>query len=318
MANEAGSSLIVDGAGREITIPDNPGIATLASVYAVAVPFVVALKIDDRAVALNPKSNFWKTADSNLANLRSVGRGKVDLEALANLEPTALIHRTNDTATIKAVSKLGIDVICIKVENIDDIKYTLTILGKYFGAEEQASEVTNWIDSKFKKLEEIVSEVPEKGRKTALVMGGSLGRVAGADMLQSWMIEKAGGVPVVKEAKDHNWVNIGNEQIFNYNPDFIFTTSSTALNYSIDEVLRNTNWQSLKSVAAKNIFTIPSKLDSWDIPGLSCILGSFYMLHKMYPDYFGANELKVEANEYYNFMFGKNVDELLDIDWSTI
>ena len=306
---------VIDGAGRSIDMPADAENATIASVYAVAVPFFCALDICDRVLAVNVKSNFWTTADADLAAAGTVGRGVVDLEKLASYAPTALVHRSNDPETVEAVEKLGVDVICITVENMEDIKSTLRMLGKYFAAEEKAEETVEWIEAKYKYIEDIVAQIPESERKTAILMGGELGRVAGNDMLQSWMIEKAGGICVTDEGLNHNWINVGVEKIFQWNPDYIFCTSSTARNYTAEELFADDAWSAVSAVKGKNIYVIPTQYDSWDMPGISCVLGTFYMLHEMYPDYFSVSDLEDEVDSYYRFMFGRCFDDLLGLDW---
>ena len=299
-------------------IPINNSDTTIASVYAVSVPFIVALELTDKVVAINVKSNFWNKANENLNNAGTVGRGTVDLEKLATYNPGVFIHRSNDLETVEAVEKLGVDVICITVENIDDVKNTLTMLGTYFQKETRANEVNNWIDSKIQYIDKVVSTIPENERKTTLLMGGEEGRVAGNDMLQTWMIEKAGGIPVIDEGEDHNWINIGVEKIFAYNPDVLFCTSSTSRNYKTDELINDPAWSAMKAIKNKELYVIPCANDSWDMPGISCILGIMYMTYKMYPEYFPLENLKEEVDEYYNFMFGKTFDEELKIDWENI
>ena len=294
---------VLDGAGRIVELPDDPASATIASVYAVSVPFLVALGLSDRTVAVNPKSKFWTNADEALSK-SSVGRGTVDLEKLAEYAPTALIHRSNDPETVAAVENLGVDVVCITVEDMEDIEATLTMLGKYFGAEDRAEEVIGWLRGKFDKVAGIVETIPASERKTALLMGGELGRVAGDDMLQSWMLAQAGGIPVADEGADHNWINVGVETVFRWNPEYIFCTSSTGLDYDENDMLSDPAWNAVKAVQAGNVCTVPAKLDSWDIPGLSCCLGTMYMLYTMYPDYFSAEEFQAEIDDYYSFMFG--------------
>ena len=306
---------IIDGAGRKVTIKENNKDATIASVYAVAVPFLVSLKITDRVKAVNVKTNFWKNANEDLKNAESVGRGTVDLEKLASFSPTAFIHRSNDPKTVEAVEKLGIDVICITVENVEDVKYTLKILGEYFGVNDNANKTIEWIDKKFTYIKSIVDAIPMEERKTALLMGGELGRVAGSDMLQSWMIEKAGGIPVVKEGENHNWINIGVEKVFVYNPDVIFCTSSTSRNYSCEELIKDNAWSALKAIRNNNIFVVPAENDSWDMPGISCVLGTMYMLRKMYPNYFSIDDFEDQVDDYYRFMFGRCFDIELNLDW---
>ena len=305
----AGDNQVLDGAGRILDIPSEPEKATIASVYAVSVPFIEALGLGDRVLAINVKSNFWKEADPALGKAGTVGRGAVDLEALASFNPTVLIHRSNDNETVEAVQRINIPVLCITVEDMDDITETLTMMGRYFGAEDRAAEVIQWMDGKFQMIDSIVAKIPEGERKTVLVLGGESGRIAADDMLQAWMAEKAGGKYVAENtANNRNWVNVGVEQIFTWNPQFIFATSSTPLDYSIDELMADDAWSAVEAVKSAQFHQIPAKLDSWDIPGVSCVIGTMYMLHKMYPEHFTQTQLEQEVAEYYEFMFGKTFE----------
>ena len=307
----ASSSLgtVTDGSGAVLAIPENNTETAIASVYAVSVPFIVALGLSDRVKAINVKSKFWTDNVEALGKAGSVGRGVVDLEALAKLAPVVLIHRSNDPKTVEAVKALGIDVLCVKAENLDDIKSTLVLMGKYFGVSARADEVCKWMDTKFAYIDSIVQTIPEDMRVTALVIGGELSRVAGGDMLQSWMIEKAGGVCVADGVgKDHNWLDVGVETIFEWNPDFLFCTGSTALNYSVDGLYKDSSWSSVNAVKNGKVFRVPATSDAWDMPGISCVIGTMYMLHEMYPDYFSAEELQTQIDDYYSFMFGKAFD----------
>ena len=304
-----GENQVLDGAGRILDIPAEPEKATIASVYAVSVPFIEALGLGDRVLAINVKSNFWKEADPALADAGNVGRGAVDLEALAAFSPSVLIHRSNDSETVEAVQRIDIPVLCITVEDMEDITETLTMMGRYFGAEERAAEVITWMDGKFQMIDEIVAQIPEADRKTVLVLGGEAGRIAADDMLQAWMAEKAGGIYVAENTADNrNWVNVGVEQVFTWNPDFIFATSSTPLDYSIEELMEDDAWSAVEAVKENHFHQIPAKLDSWDIPGVSCVIGTMYMLHKMYPEYFSQAQLEQEVAEYYEFMFGRTFE----------
>ena len=304
-----GENTIVDGAGAVLEIPENNTETTIASVYAVSVPFIVALGLSDRVAAINVKSRFWTDNVETLSQAGSVGRGVVDLEALAKLAPIVLVHRSNDPETVEAVNALGIDVLCITAEDLDDIKYTLTMMGEYFGASDRASEVSAWMDAKFDYIDAIVETIPENQRVSALVMGGELGRIAGGDMLQSWMIEKAGGICVADGVgEDHSWINVGVETIFEWNPEFLFCTGSTALDYTTDGLYTDPAWGAVTAVENSRVYRIPAMYDGWDMPGISCVIGTMYMLWQMYPDYFSAEELQVQIDEYYTFMFGETFD----------
>ncbi len=300
---------VTDSSGAALLIPDNNTETTIASVYAVSVPFIVALELSDRVKAINVKSKFWTDSDKYLSAAGTVGRGVVDLEALAKLAPDVLIHRSNDPETVEAVSVLGIEVLRITTEDLDDIEYTLTMMGEYFGVSDRAEEVCRWMDTKFAYIDALVEKIPVDQRVNALVMGGELGRVAGGDMLQSWMIEKAGGICVAEDIKaNHNWTNVGVETVFEWNPDYLFCTGSTGLDYSVDGLYEDAAWRAVNAVMNEHIYRIPASYDAWDMPGISCVIGTMYMLWRMYPDAFTAEELQVQIDEYYTFMFGETFD----------
>lgn len=300
---------VTDGAGRVLAVPEDGSAQKIASVYGTAVPFIVAAGLADQVTAINCKSNFWKKASAPLDAAGTVGRGVVDLEALAASGATVLIHRSNDAKTVEAVDKLGIQTLCITAEDLDGIYATLRLLGEYFGKTERADEVIAWMEGKFAAIDAIVAAVPESERPTALCLGGEKGRVAGGDMIQSWMIEKAGGICVADEVgKDHNWITVGEETVLGWNPAYIFCTSSASLDYTVEELYEDEAWSAMQSVTDRHIAVIPSRLDTWDMPGIAVVIGTFWMLHQMYPELFTVEQLEKEIEEYYSFMFGQSFD----------
>jgi len=300
---------VTDAAGRQLAIPVDGSAEKIAAVYGTAVPFIVALELSEQVTAINCKSNFWTKADAALGRAGNVGRGVVDLEALAQSGATVLIHRANDPETIESVEKLGVEVLCIQAEDIEGIHATLELMGEYFGKQDRSAEVIGWMDGKFAKIDSIVSQIPENERHTALVMGGELGRIAGGDMIQSWMIEKAGGICVADGTEnDSRWLDVGVETVFSWDPEFIFCTSSASLDYDIEDVLEDDAWSAMKCVKDGHIAQVPTKLDTWDMPGIAAVLSVFWMLHQMYPEYFSLEELEAEIDEYYTFMFGTTFD----------
>ncbi len=308
-AAEVQGPVLTDAAGRMVSIPENGREEKIAAVYGTAVPFLVAMGLSDQVVAVNCKSNFWKKAVPALNEAGSVGRGVVDLEALAECGATVFFHRANDMETVEAVENLGVDVLCMQAEDLQGIYDTLTLLGDYFSCSERAEEVIAWMESKYDQIDAITAEIPQDQRHTALLMGGELGRVAGGDMIQTWMIEKAGGIPVAAEVEnDCNWINVGVETIFQWNPEYIFCTSSSSLDYTAEEVLEDPAWSAVTAVENGNVAVVPSKLDTWDMPGIASVLAAFWMLHQMYPEHFSAEELQTEIDGYYDFMFGTTFD----------
>jgi len=311
------ANYVVDAVGVELAIPESDD-TSIASVYAVAVPFIVALELADRVVAVNYKSQFWADNVEGLREAGSVGRGIVDIELLAEYDPDVLVHRSNDPRTMDAVAALGIPVMSIRAENYEEIISTLDLMGRYFHVEPRAEEVKGWMDGKFDKISKNVENIPDEIRFSAVVMGGELGVVAGGDMLQSWMLEKAGAHSLTRDIAGSGdpdggiptaWTNIGVESLFEMNPDVIFCTSSTVLDYTVEEILTSSAWSEVEAVKTGRVELIPAKWDSWDIPGISCVLGAMWMQNRMYPEYLPNVELEAEIDDYYTFMFGRIFDK---------
>lgn len=303
LANE-----IRDGSNRIIQIPEDPSNATVASVYSVATPFIIALELTDRVKSINIQKQFTNDDPVLASKSGLIGIGNVSLESIARYNPTCLIHRSNDADTVTSVTNLGIDVLTITVENISDVKTTLLNIGKYFGKEDRATYVINWIDDQFSYVSSIVATIPQERKVTALCMGGTIGRVAGNDMLQTWMIEQAGGIPVATQGLNHNWIDVGEEQCCIWNPEYIFCTSSAARNYTKDGLLAKESMSDVKAIKNNNVYDIPTKKNSWDMPGLTIALGTLYMLRTMYPEYLSQTDFQERIDQYYTFMFGETFD----------
>lgn len=300
---------VTDGSGAVLEIPESGTDITIASVYAVSVPFIVALGLSDNVEAINCKSYFWTDNVQALSEAGTVGRGVVDLEALAGYRPYVFIHRANDSKTADAVKELGIDVLCIKAESMEDVIFTLRMMGRYFGCEERAEEVVSYINTKFEYIDSITAKIPESERVTAVTMGGEYGRIAGEDMIQSWMIKKAGGICAAEGITNNcNWSQTGTERLFELNPDFLFLTSSTTLDYTQEEIMADSAWSAMESVKNDRVRQIPARIDSWDMPGVVSVIGTMWMLNQMYPEYFTKEQLQKEIDEYYTLMFGKTFD----------
>ena len=300
---------VIDASGNELNIPADPKNVTIASDYAVAVPFIVALGLSDRVVAVNSKSRFWADNVPALRKAGSVGRGTVDYEKLADYAPSVLIHRAGDPKTVSGAERIGIPVITISAEDYDGVMGTIELMGSYFGAEERAGEVEAYMKEGFSRIDGIVSKIPEGEKVKAICLGSTPGRVAGEDMLQSWMIKKAGGIPVTTGINNNgNWADIGAEKALALNPRLIFLTSSTVLEYSVSDLEKDAVWSGLDAVSRGRLYQIPAKIDSWDLPGVACLIGTFYMLRSMYPDYYTEEELDAEIDGYYSFMFGRTFD----------
>ena len=301
---------VTDMLGREVQVPKDTKSTTVASTYGVVVPFLVTLHAGDRAKAVNFKNKkFYRLVDDPILQAGTIGtRVSVDSEALAAVDPDVYICRTTDKEDIELCSRLGIPSIAITAELPEEVFEAYELLGKVLGCEERAKEVTDYLKTELKDIDALAKTIPEEDKVTALCMGSLLSRVASEDMLQTMLLKRVGAITVVdgiKSEQERYWADCGVEKIFELDPDFIFVTSSAALDYSMDVFYEDSAWAAMTAVKNKNVYKMPSQLDSWDMPGPGFILAMYYMMHQIYPDVCTTEMLQNEVDDYYEFFFGR-------------
>ena len=309
-SNEANTISVTDMAGNEVAIPKDTKNNTVATTYGVVTPFFVTLKMSDRVLATTLKNKgFLRKVDETIINTGDIGNLTLDSEALAAYNPSILLCRKTEAEKIAIGQKLGIPTLSVFIESPEEVIGIYTFLGQVFGCEERAEELVKYINDELKSIEELAAKIPEDQKVTAICMGSKLGEVAGENMLQTLMIEKAGGICEVKEiADDEMWVDIGVEKVFSYNPDFIFVSSSNPLDYKVAKLYEDSSWSGMTAVKKNNVCLIPAKIDSWDMPGPAFVLGIYYMMHCMYPDVLTSEMLQVEIDNFYKTFYGMTFD----------
>ena len=302
----SGTITVVDMAGREVEITEN--IESVAVLYGVTTSYIVALGKADKLVAAPFTGDFFKMVDPVFETVGTVGRGQVDMEALARFNPDLFIHRASDISTLDAVRELGIPSMGVFAENRDDIAALMTLLGKTLGAGDRAVELIAYYGRMLDKARDISGDIPADKRKSAIVMGSRIGSVANGDMLQSFMIETAGGINRAKDVQSIEiWPVVGTETIFGWNPDFIFITNSSSANYGVESLMADPAWANLTAVKEKQVYLVPSDKDSWEFPGISSALGSLWMLSVMYPDKLDKEQMDAQAREFYKKAYNLDV-----------
>lgn len=296
------SITVIDQAGREVTVSKD--IKSIALCYRVIIRFLLNLEQGDKIKGIGKREEFLYQLEPKLRDCVDVGKGVVDIEALAELNPDLFIHKASDTKTLDKVQSIGIPSIGIDVETPEDMKEAIDLLGKVCGAQEKADELISHYDEKLLWLEGKTKKITNK--KTAIMMGSSLGDVADGSMLQSLMIEYAGGInPAKNVSATEVWPTVGIEQIFKWNPDYIFITNSENATYTAKDILTKPEWKELKAVKNKNVYTMPAENDSWEFPGIVSVLGMEYMMKTMYKELMSDSELENEVNELYMLCYGK-------------
>ena len=125
-------------------------------------------------------------------------------------------------------------------------------------------------------------------------------------MLQGKMLELAGAVNCAADLKATElWPTAGTEQIFAWDPDYIFITNSESAVYSAEDILKDPAWSQMKAVRNKHVYVMPAAADSWEFPGVVSTLGIDYMTHIMHPDLMDEQTLVQNVDEFYELSYGR-------------
>ncbi len=298
---------VTDMAGRQVVVPAE--VKSVALVWGPSTSFVLALGKGDIITGINYKSDFAVKVAPNLANVGSVGKGQPDLEAVAKVKPDVFIHKATDTKGLDAVQALGIPAIGIVAETPEDLIKATELLGKVLGAEDKAKKLVTFYNEKNAFARNLTKDIPADQRKTALVFGSEIGKVAHGGMLQSFQVETAGGINLAKDIQSKEiWPTVGTEQIFAWDPDFIFCEDYSGGAYTIADLKKDPSFAKLKALENDNMAYIPAKQDLWDFPGVQSSLGTLWMLNQFYPEKYSEAELIKDIEAFYTMAYGTTFD----------
>lgn len=296
--------IVIDQAGREIIVPKE--IDSIALSYRVAIRFLLSLDQGDKIKGIGKSEPFLEELQPSLAECANVGQGVADIEAVADLKPSVFFHKASDLETLEALDKIGIPAIGIEIETPEDMMVALELMGKVCGAEEKAQTLIDYYNQQLSEIEALTSNIGDKEKKTAIVMGSSIGKVADGSMLQGEMLNRAGAVNCADGLQATElWPTAGTEQIFEWNPDYIFITGSEGRVYGAEDILKDKTWSEVTAVKNGNVYVMPAEKDSWEFPGVVSILGINYMMHTMYPELLSDEELEKKVNELYELSYGR-------------
>lgn len=190
----------------------------------------------------------------------------IDLEKIAALNPDLIIvHKQLNANSIPALKAMGINVIATGSANIDDIYYTIEIIGKALGKDAEATSLIENMQSKISKI-----SVKRENPVRALIVFGMPGQwmVALPNSLSGNFLEIAGGHNVASDFPKIDeypqYANINTEKIIEANPDIIFLISPGApkavMKSFQTEMDKNPVWQFTNAIRNDHFVLLPNHL----------------------------------------------------------
>lgn len=204
---------------------------------------------------------------SEIEEIEEVGTSNdVNVEKIASLQPDVVIaHPQLNKDAIPALEELGIAIVQMGANSVDEVKQSIQILGELVQKEEKATEL-------IKDIEEITSKSEETNEDAlrTLVIFGSAGNWMAAlpDSLSGGMLDAVGGYNIAKDYEKlerfPQYAQLDMEKIIEADPAVIFFITPGPQEETVkaftEEMEQNPAWGNIKAIKEDHFISLPNNL----------------------------------------------------------
>lgn len=245
--------VVTDARGRTVRLESVPErvISLLPSVTET----IVALGAGERLVARTAYDR-----DSSLRDLPVVGGGAApNPETIVSLRPN-LVIAWNDVSVERLfheLERLGIAVYAADVQTFQDIRRTITVIGRVLGRGFQADSLLGSIDAGVAEVHRRV-EGRERPSVLYLIWPEPPLTAAGGSFVDE-LIELAGGRNVFKDVPSR-WPTVSLEEILRRQPDVVVIADDIDKRGGIQWISQRPGWRELAAVRNHRVVLVPAAL----------------------------------------------------------
>ena len=274
-----GIILIIESNHPNSPNSDNDRIVSIA---AACTEIIYAIGAGDKLVGVDQYSiNYALTGDAafqgapgelkdylhEVPNKTNVGTtSALELELLISLNPAKVFSWEWATTANEAIENLGIEVIKINPQSIDDIFNLITSIGELLEKPVEAAAVNFEIQERINNITYKLENLTEGEIPLVYYELSSLGKTVGPGTITNEMISVAGGINLAGN-ESLRYPTLSSEYIVARNPDIIVVVSYGA---SINEIKSRAGWGDISAVQNDNIYVIES---GWATASPRFILG---------------------------------------------
>ncbi len=303
------SITLIDQVGREVVLEQEA--ETIVSCYYITTYACMALGVADRIVGLEKKADtrpIYHMAAPELLDKPNVGSLKeFNVEAAAALEPDLVIMPMKLKDHADTLTDLGIAVLVVNPEPQADMEAMLNLIAAACGVEDRAAALQNYYDEQLAMAAALTANVNKPN--VYLASNSSYLETAPAAMYQSDLITLAGGVNVAAGLEGDYWTEVSYETILAMNPDVIVIPCGAS--YSKEEVLGDAQLAGTNAVKNGAVYQMPQKIEEWDSPIPSGILGMLWLTSVLHEDVYAFETFLADAASYYQNFYGFAIDTAL-------
>ena len=303
--SESKNRVVVDMAGREVTLPAEINKVATFGAIGVLNAFVESLGEGDKICNdMSPsfkKSNRWKYQYKFVHSLSEKpqfenGNREIIIEKVLEVKPDVCLVMNKQQ--LEVLEKQGLNVVFLSWNNVDDVKKCINILGDVFNTKERAEDYTKYFDEKIDAAKKLVSKIPESDRKTVLY--GDVITYKQPHIIAEWWIEQAGGISVTNNGRTEDTFTYSLEDLLKWKPEIIFLSTAA----TIDEVIASdARLSSIPAIKNKAVYNVPTVAHVWGNRTVEQPLTIMWAMNKMYPELMTKEELEKEVSYFYEHFY---------------
>ncbi len=284
-----------DGGGRSVTVTDDTGKSILiqgepqriVSLAPSNTEILYALGLEDRIAAVTERCDY---PPATAGKPKVGGFSTVNVEKVVAMEPDLIFAApANTQEIIIRLRSLGMTVVVLDPQTIDDVLRDIDLVGRAAGEEEQASALIGELQMRIKAVTEKVAGNQIGHPSVAHIIWHEPLWICGRDTFQNEVITMAGGANAFGAANGWSIVNL--EEFITTNPDCILVSSGSGMdrdeydaiyNYIINEP----RLQRLDAVRNDRVYVIDADVVSRGGPRIVDALEK--VAGYIHPDVFGT------------------------------
>ena len=273
---------VVDDAGREVVIEDEP--ERIVSLAPSNTEIVCALDACDRLVGVTDFDN----SPPEVAEIdKVVTMAQVDAEAVVAAEPDLVLAAGNEltpTAAIDQLSDLGLPVLVLYPESLDEVNADIELVGRAIGQEPEAVELVESIDTRVRAVEDAVADLdhPRTFYEVSVFEGTIY--TAGEGSFLASLIETAGGDPITGDALA---TSIALEDLVAADPELVLLGDATYdPTITPESVAARPGWETMTAVENGDVVPIADD-EVITRPGPRIVDGLEALARAIHPDALG-------------------------------
>lgn len=271
---------IVDDMGRVVQVPQP--VRRVVSTAASNTEILFAVGACNLVVGVDNYSDY----PEDVRNITKIGDFvSLNVELIYSLKPDVVFAYYGQRVGIERLSELGIPVVTIRPQSVEDVMKEIMIIGTICGKRENASVLVNQCRQRIDAVVNLTKSLAENERpKVYYECWNSPYISAGPGSFIDDLIRMAGGTNIAANtSKDYPVLT--EELILYANPEIIITSSMNV--DTPEKIMQRQNWQNIDAIRERKVYSVDDNIISR--PGPRIVEGLELLAKLIHPEIFGGN-----------------------------